>query len=85
MINTILLNDATVKVIRQMIADGVADALQKEKANNELVSSNELMQRYSMSRTTIWRLVQEGKLHPIKGKGRQNLYKAAECRKLFNN
>lgn len=82
---TILLNDATVKVIRQMIADGVADALQKERASNELVSSNELMRRYAMSRTTIWRLTQEGKLHPIKGKGRQNLYQASECRKLFTN
>lgn len=47
------------------------------------ITTSLVMQTLGVSRTTLWRLCKEGKLNPVKGLGKQNLYNKEEVNSLL--
>lgn len=66
-----------------MIVEAVNEALSARKAKDALLPTADVMKAYAVSRTTLWRLVKAGTLHPVKGRGKQQLFSVAECKKVF--
>lgn len=76
----------TVKTeLRELIIEAVNDALSARQAKDAMLTTGDVMKAYAVSRTTLWRLVQAGTLHPVKGRGRQQMYRAEECKKVFED
>lgn len=63
-----------------MVTEAVAAAFEQKSAEASMLTSSEVMSRFRLSRTSLWRLCKGGILHPRKGKGRQQLFDAEECR-----
>lgn len=83
--NVLCLSDDVRKELRQLVTEAVAAAFTSEKAKAEMMTSSDVMSAYRLSRTTLWRLCKEGKLHPTKGGGRQQLFSSVECAKVLAN
>lgn len=71
------------KELRELVIEAVNEALSARKAKDAMLTTADVMQAYAVSRTTLWRLVQSGDLHPVKGRGKQQMYRAEECKKVF--
>ena len=78
-----VMTDSFRRELRQIVFTAVDDALNARKAKDSLLKTEEVVQAYAVSRTTLWRLVKAGTIHAIKGRGRQQLFNADECRKVL--
>lgn len=83
--NVLVLSDDTRKELKKLVVEAVAEAMAAEKAKAQMLTSKDVMEAYSLSRTTLWRLCHEGKLHPMKSRGRQQLFNADEVKKVLVN
>lgn len=81
--NNFILSENVKKELREMITEAVNEALSARQAKDAMLITADVMKAYAVSRTTLWRLVQSGTLHPVKGRGRQQMYRAEECKKVF--
>lgn len=81
--NNQFISEIVKKELRELIIEAVNDALSARSAKDALLPTADVMQAYAVSRTTLWRLAQAGKLHPVKGRGKQQLFRVDECKKVF--
>lgn len=72
------------KEIRNIVREEVANALTDERAKSRMLTSRQVMDMFSISRTTLWRLTSEDGLKIYKAANRRgNLYKADEVERLI--
>lgn len=81
--NNLVLTDDVRKELRQIVFTAVDDALNARKAKDSLLKTEDVMQAYGVSRTTLWRMVKAGTIHAIQGRGRQQLFNADECKRVL--
>lgn len=78
--NTI--SPAFIQVIEQAVKKAVSEAFTTQKAQTARLTTAQTMATLACSRTTLWRIVKEGKLTPHKGAGRTLTYDAKEVMAL---
>lgn len=78
--NTI--NPAFLQVIEETVKKAVNEAFTTQKAQTARLTTAQTMATLACSRTTLWRIVKEGKLTPHKGAGRTLTYDAKEVMAL---
>lgn len=83
MTTNLILTDAVRKELREIVFTAVDDALNARKAKDALLKTEDVIQAYGVSRTSIWRMVKAGQLHAIQGRGRQQLFNAEECKRVL--
>lgn len=71
--------------IRTIVREEVANVLTDEKAKSKLLTSQQVMSLFGISRTTLWRMTSEDGLKVYKAANRRgNLYKAEDVKKLVS-
>lgn len=83
MVANLIITDAVREELRQIVFKAVDDALNARKAKDALLKTEDVIQAYGVSRTSIWRMVKAGQLHAIQGRGRQQLFNADECKRVL--
>lgn len=83
MVANLIITDAVREELRQIVFMAVDDALNARKAKDSLLKTEDVIQAYGVSRTTLWRMVKAGKLHAYQGRGRQQLFNADECKRVL--
>lgn len=78
-----VMTDAFRRDLERLVENAVSNAIEKQKAKSALLKTEEVVQAYGVSRTTLWRLVKAGAIHAIKGRGRQLLFNAEECKRVL--
>jgi predicted DNA-binding transcriptional regulator AlpA len=78
--NTI--SPAFLQVLEEAVKKAVNEAFTTQKAQTARLTTAQTMATLACSRTTLWRLVKDGKLTPHKGAGRTLTYDAKEVMAL---
>lgn len=78
-----VMTDSFRRELESLVENAVTKAFEKQKAKSALMRTEDVMNAYGVSRTTIWRLAKSGTLHAIQGRGRQQLFNAAECKRVL--
>lgn len=78
-----VMTDAFRRELESLVENAVSHAIEKQKTKSALLKTEEVVQAFGVSRTTLWRLVKAGTIHAIKGRGRQQLFNADECSKVL--
>lgn len=78
--NTI--SPAFLQVIEETVKKAVNEAFTTQKAQSARLTTAQTMATLACSRTTLWRLVKDGKLTPHHGQGRTLTYDAQEVLRL---
>lgn len=78
-----VLTDSFRRELESLVENAVSNAIEKQKAKSALMRTEDVMNAYGVSRTTIWRLAKSGTLHAIQGRGRQQLFNAEECKRVL--
>ena len=76
------ISPAFIQVIEQAVKKAVSEAFTTQKAQTARLTTAQTMATLACSRTTLWRIVKEGKLTPHKGAGRTLTYDAKEVMAL---
>ena len=76
------INPAFLQVLEGTVKKAVDEAFTTEKSQTQRLTTAQTMATLACSRTTLWRLVKEGKLTPHKGEGRALTYDTKEVLKL---
>lgn len=76
------ISPAFIQVIEQAVKKAVSEAFTDQKAQTARLTTAQTMATLACSRTTLWRLVKDGKLTPHHGQGRTLTYDAKEVLRL---
>lgn len=69
--------------LRKIVREEVKNAIELHDAGKSLISSQEIMSLFHVSRTTIWRWTKNNVITPVKSEGNKNLYRRSEIEKLI--
>lgn len=69
--------------LRKIVREEVGNAVAKLDAGKSLISSQEIMSLFHISRTTVWRWRKTGTITPVKCVGAKNLYRRSDVEKLI--
>lgn len=78
-----VMTDSFRRELESLVENAVSNAFEKQKTKSALLKTEEVVQAYGVSRTTLWRLAKAGTIHAIKGRGRQQLFNAEECKRVL--
>lgn len=77
------MTDSFRRELESLVEKAVSNAIEKHQAKSAFLKTEEVVQAYGVSRTTLWRLAKAGTIHAIKGRGRQQLFNADECHRVL--
>lgn len=70
--------------LRKIVREEVRTAIENHDAGKSLISSQEIMSLFHISRSTLWRWTKNGVVTPVKSEGNKNLYRRSEIEKLID-